>query len=403
MKRLFKKKSKDEMLPTVQNHYYESVSERLGIVQVILYMALLSFVVLSLLGNTDLITYRNMYYFVKDLHASAEKVDAWNTESVSYPTDEKQSFSIYRQGLAVAGNRSVTVFTATGRQTVSQTIAYRNPIAMGSGKYLLVYDLGGKDYSLYNSYTQIFSGKTDYAISGATVSDTGMYALISSSDTYNSVVSLYNSNFKMINRFNKNGYVMDVAINSKGSAVAIVTSTHAAGTFTTELLVCRTESQNVLTSVTVANSLALSCTFTENDTVGILCSDGVYTYSSNGRLENSHAFAGDTVVASSVGGDGIAVCLQTLGSAERKDLLIFDRQGKLICRTKASEQVDGLTRYGNSVYIRTAMGIDLLEARSGQTLHLSCNTDQRTVLAVSENEILLCSHQKAVYMKFNYQ
>jgi hypothetical protein len=193
-----------------------------------------------------------------------------------------------------------------------------------------------------------------------------------------------------------------VAINSKGRAVAIVTSTHSAGTFTTELLVCRTESQIVLASVTVAKSLALSSTFTENDTVGILCSDGVYTYSSNGRLENSHAFAGDTVVASSVGRDGIAVCLQTLGSAERKDLLIFDRQGKLICRSKASEQVDGLTRYGNSVYIRTAMGIDLLEARSGQTLHLSCNTDQRTVLAVSENEILLCSHQKAVYMKFNY-
>ena len=400
MKRFGKKKNENELLSTVQNKYYESVSERLGIMQVVLYMALLAFVVLSLLSNTNLITYRNMYYFVKDLHASAEKVDVWNTDSVSYPTDERQSFTIYRQGLAIAGNQSVTVFTATGRQTVSQTIAYQNPIAEGNGKYLLVYDLGGKEYSLYNSYTQIFSGKTDYPISGGTVSTTGTYALISASDTHNAVVSVYSSNFKLINQFNKNGYVMDVAINSRGNAVALVTSSATGGMLSTELLVCRTESKDVLASLKISDSLALSCVFTENDTLGILCADGVYTYSSNGRLHNSVSFSGDTVAASTVIENGIAVCLQTLGTPEKKDLLIFDERGELIHRTRASDQVDALARFEDTVYVQTSEGIDLLNAEDGSTAHIACNTDQRTTLAVSENEILLCSHQKAVYMKF---
>ena len=180
MKRAEKKRSgepEELELQTPVNDYYESVSERYGVAQVILYMALLAFVSISLLSNTGLITYQNLYYFFKDLNASAETVDVLHTDAVSYPTDVSQSFALYRQGLAVAGNTSVTVFTATGRQVLSQSIQYQNPVAVGSGKYLLVYELGGTQYSLYNSYTQIFSGRTQEPLRGAAVSSSGMYAL----------------------------------------------------------------------------------------------------------------------------------------------------------------------------------------------------------------------------------
>ena len=43
------------------NGYYESVSERYGVAQVILYLSLLAFVVISLLSNTGLITYQTEY------------------------------------------------------------------------------------------------------------------------------------------------------------------------------------------------------------------------------------------------------------------------------------------------------------------------------------------------------
>ena len=54
-------------LESPQNEYYESVSEKLGIVQVVLYLSLFAFVVLSFLKNTNLITYQNLYFFVKAL------------------------------------------------------------------------------------------------------------------------------------------------------------------------------------------------------------------------------------------------------------------------------------------------------------------------------------------------
>ena len=48
-----------------QNPYYERISEKLGILQVVLYLSLLAFVVLSFFMNTNLITYQNFYHFLK--------------------------------------------------------------------------------------------------------------------------------------------------------------------------------------------------------------------------------------------------------------------------------------------------------------------------------------------------
>lgn len=393
------RKNVEPVLP--QNDYYEAISEKLGIAQVVIYLSLLTFVVLSFLRNTDLITYQNFYYFVKDLNASAETVDVWNTDAVSYPANDEQSFTLYREGLAVAGNNSVTVFTATGRQTVSETIAYHNPIAVGSGKYLLVYDHGGTQYSLYNSYTQIFAGESDYPISDAAVSSTGKYALTTSSAEHTSVVSLYSDNFSLINVYRKNGYVMDIAINPKGDTISLLTSTASMGQFHTELMVCRIHATEAITTKQIADSLALSCVFTENDTVSILCSGGVYIYETDGDLINSVDLSGDTVACFDASESGLTVCLKTSGTSEKKHILAFDKQGILTYDGLVSRQVERIDRYENMIYLQTAYGVLRLNANNGALTEILCQTEQRFLLAVNKTEFLLCSPQRAVYMNFD--
>ena len=119
----------------IRNEYYETASSRFGIAEVILYLALLAFVIFSFLNNRDLVTYENFYYFFKDLNTV--QLDLYDADTLSYPRDEVQSFTLYRRGLAVAGNNSVAIYTPSGRQLVSASISYRNPVAVGSGKYLL--------------------------------------------------------------------------------------------------------------------------------------------------------------------------------------------------------------------------------------------------------------------------
>jgi hypothetical protein len=80
--------------------------------------------------------------------------------------------------------------------------------------------------------------------------------------------------------------------------------------------------------------------------------------------------------------------------------LVFDHRGDLIYTGRSPKQVDALVRYENTVYLQTAYSVIRLDVKSKSFSEWSCQTEQKKMLAVSANEILLCSPQKAVYMTF---
>ena len=382
-----------------QNPYYERVSERLGIFQVILYFSLFAFVVLSFFSNTELITYQNFYRFFKDLNASVEGVDVINTDSVSYPTDTEQSFTLYRNGLAVAGNHSVTIFTAAGRQTVSKTVSYQHPVAVGTGKYLLVYELGGVKYSLYNSYTQVYAGETAYPISGAAVSDSGMYALISSSAQYVSEVYLYNDNFTLINRYARSGYVTDVAINEKGTLLALLTSDTHDGVFSTEVALCEPGEREFKATADVGTAIGLSCVFTEGNTLSVLTAEGVYALNQNGRVLRSHSFDGLTLACASCTADGITVALRDSVMSTEDTVILFSKDGRLLFKERFAEGTTQISRSGSTAFLLSSDGIRAVRGGNGTSSFYPIQVGAKIMLAIGRDEVLLCTAKKAEYVQ----
>ncbi|MBE6627933.1 MAG: hypothetical protein E7629_03310 [Ruminococcaceae bacterium] len=402
MKRFLRKmQGKRSKKDVPRNEYYENISARLGILQVVLYLSLFAFVILSFFKNTELITYRNFYRFFKDLNASAESVFVPPSESITYPVSNEQSFTLYRKGLAVAGNSTVTVFSTTGRQTISQSISYQNPIAVGAGKYLLVYELGGLQYSLYSSYTQVFTGSCEYPITGAAVSDSGMYAIVSSSDTYTSVVSLYSDNFSLLNKYNKTGYVMDVSINSRGSQLAILTILPENGAFSTELMLCRPGEGTSDAKKTLEGTVGWDCEFmASDDAIAVLHESGVAYYSAKGEQLSTFSFLGKEPLAVDMSRDGVALYLPSAEISKKNMLIVFDKSGKMLYNEGISGEVRQIARSGNSLYWMSNEGVHRLNLKNGSVDFSSCNVFQKRLLAPSEAEALICSPQKAEYIKF---
>ena len=390
-------------LDAPRNEYYEAVSVRFGHAQVILFVALFAFVILSFLRNSELITYRNFYYFFKDLNASAESVDLTGLSSVTYPTDDEQSFTLYRNGLAVAGNQSVTVFSATGRQTVSKLLEhYSHPVAVGSGKYLLVYESGGTRYSLYNFYNLIHSGSTEYPIASATVSECGMYALISSSESYNSVVLLYNDRFELINRYNKNSYVMDACIDEKGSRLTVLSSALENGAFATKAEIYKPGASEAEATVSLGNAIGIECTYADPSHLIVLCSNEAYFLKSDGRVLEKHSFEGETVRFADLGAHGLALCMDGRIISEKNTIILFDKTGKMLYNNTVPEKIEQIAANEDAVYLLFSGGVRrVLYREGGEESVLPANTEERVMLALGKNELLLCSPQKAVYLQFD--
>ncbi len=387
-------------LGKARNEYYENISAGLGIVQVVLYLSLFAFVVLSFLTNTNLITYQNFYHFFQDLNASAERVDIFSHDSVSYSTDEEQSFTLYRKGLAVAGNTGVTIFSATGRQLVSHGIQYNDPVAVGSGKYLLVYERGGKQYSLYNANTQMHAGETEYPISGAAVSDSGMYALISSASDANSAVYLYNNRFALINIYKKGGNVLDAAISSDGRRIALLTVTPNEGGASTSVMIAEPGKGTAIAEKVIASSVGLRCHFTESGKLVALCTTGVAYLSNNGEVEFFYDFEGKIPATADLCADGVAICLKKSAISEKNIIIIFDKSGKIVYNDVVPQSINGLAYREGVLFLTDYNGVSRLDLDSGRIDFEEYATDGKVLLAVNEREILLCSPQKAVYITF---
>lgn len=380
--------------------YYESISERFGITQVLLYLSLLVFVVLSLIGNTGLLTYQNFYYFFKDLGASAETVDVLHTDALSYPTDSAQSFTLYRQGLAIAGNTSVTVFTPSGRQAISQKLQYDKPTAEGSGKYLLVYDADSTQYSLYTSYAQVRSGKSRYPIRSAAVSASGAYLLLSASDEFPSEMELYDDRFERIGYFTLSSYVTDVAINRKGTVFAFLASEVRDGAFATSIRIYETGRSEPVAVTSLGNGLGLSCSFTDNGNLSVICGDGVYIVSPRGNLLNSYAFDGKTIRSADENGDGCALILAENDISSKKSAIVFDKSGKIVYNEAINETAGTVRLCGDAIFLQCSDGIERIRTDNGHSEKFACVTDGRFMLAYDETCVLLCSSKRAVFCRF---
>ncbi len=385
-----------------QNEYYESISVRFGHAQVVLFVLLFAFVIFFFLTHAELITYRSFDNFFKDLSASAEAVDLFDATSVTYPTNDEQSFALYRNGLAIAGTDSVTIFSATGRQKVSKIIDnYQHPIAVGAGKYLLVYESGGTRYSIYNFHTQIHTGSTEFPIFSAAVSAGGTFALVSSSEAYPSVVFLYNDRFELLSRYDKNAYVMDVAINEKGNKLAMLTSSVREGIYQTELELYKLGENAPLIKKTVAQSIGLSCTFFDSSHVAVLCGDGVYFFKQDGNLSSSHSFGDKSLRCMDVSSSSVALCLTSPNALEKNSILIFDKTGRLIHQATVQEQIKQISLGDDVVYALFDGGIRQISKKdSKKDIVIYTDTEARYLLAINQSTVLLCSPQKAVYWYF---
>ncbi len=402
MKPFAKKKPKRERITpeAPRNEYYENISARLGILQVVLYLSLFAFVVISLLANTQMVTYQNFYYFFRDLRASAETVDIFDARSLTYPTDEEQDFTLYRGGLAVAGNHAVTVFSATGRQLLSTSVQYNDPTVVGAGKYLLVFESGGTQYSLYDSSAQLHTGKSEYPIRAAAVSDSGMYALITAGENSTSSVSLYNSRFQLMNRYNKSGYVTSVAIDKKGERIAILSSVSGGGSFQTSVMIAKPGEGSAISDAVVSDSLGLSCAFTEADELSVLCSRGTVQLSRDGKKLSDQNFDGLIPALFHLSDSGLTVVLKKNEISAKNIVIAFDKNGKIVYNETVSEDITQITRTGRRMFWLTDRGVRCMDL-SGIGSFSECRTDERRLLPVSEDEVLLASPQKAVYIVFD--
>ena len=240
--------------------YYATVSVGFKITQRVFVLVLVLFLIISFATNFREITYENFFYLLKDF-SSAFEIETTAYETLSYDSDSRHFFALYRGGLTVVNPSNLSVFTATGRRTVKTASSFSSPCVVSSDKYFVVYDTAGTEMAIYNSFSRIYKETFEYPISGADFDDDGNLAIITRDTDHKSLVHVYNDNFKrMFTVPSSTKYAFDVAMNSHSDRLAIAYYGIGDGSGRTEIVFysVSTDPQEI-DAITVDGEFLLDC------------------------------------------------------------------------------------------------------------------------------------------------
>ncbi len=385
-----------------KKNYFENLSDKYLKVSHILYIALVACFLLTLLFNAKLLTYNNFNYLVRDFN-SAIDLASENYNSIPYTNDELRVSKNFRGGIITASTKDMAIYTATGKKTLQMNENFIAPQIATSQKYAVIYDLGGKNYSIYNSFTRVHHNSTKFPIGFITVSENGWYAIVSKDNDHNSVVYLYDDDFNLKRTYYYGyEYVFSVSINAKASKIAIVTSEadKSGDKFSTFVDIYDPQKKEIDRSVKLGTGVPCGSVFNNKDIIQIVCTDGIYSVEdSSGKIKNSFTFDSNRISKVSIGEYGCTVIVSNPKNIASNTVLVFDKNGALMYNADVENGVFDIEMFEENIFIYQSDSILKINAKSGKRSVTPISDKGTDIIVYNNSNILLCCPTKAKYIK----
>jgi len=307
-----------------------------------------------------------IYYFAKDLSSIAALAEQDRSMLYYNYGRSAATHAAFRGGTATVHDRGVEILTAAGEPTLIFERAFASPAICASRNYVLAYDLGGTAFSLCNAYDELYRGVTTSPIVYATVTDNGVFAVVTSAVTENGVynpseVLWYGGNFKLTQRFKRASATTSVSLSADGRYIAIL-GVSGEGTLLDIYARKSTEPQASLTF----EGFPCAVGFTSSDTVAVLTDAACHTLRTNGKLYKSVSFNGQALLCYDIDEKAVAIALQTDAVRSQVRLVACDKKGNVKYEETKHAEICGLSLVDRTVWILTpteATAVDM--RRSG--------------------------------------
>ena len=383
-----------------KNKYYLSVSRRYNFAKYVTLIVLMCFLLISLMANRENITYENLLLLIKDVNLAAQTANK-SYETITYSEDSEQTVTRYKNNLVVAGSSGVKIFSGTGGQVYSGKEKFSKPYAASSDKYLLVYDFGGTRFSLYNTFTSVFSETFEYGITDGAISDSGTFALVTRTKEYNYAVMVYSKNCNLINRYRGNEYVIDVAISHDGKRIAIVKIDAEGGYYNTTLMLCEPGSEEVVQTLTLANVFPVKCAFSDDGRLALVCDKEIYFYDKNGSLMGNYPISGglDRIAC---GGDHIALSVADNSIQSDNTVIVLDYKGNVKYSGDVQARISDIELYSDRLFVLTDTYIRRIDLDSGKEYSEAVQGYSKELVVFTKDDVMLCTSTVAEHIDLRH-
>jgi len=362
-----------------ENEYYLGISRFFRLFEYIFIVSTLLFAVGCVMAHPEIISYNNFVMFVKDFNTSA--VETKRYTELLYDTDYTDEISLYREGAVVPGSDSVFVFTATGRLAYTAKHSFASPRLETGESSALLYDFSSDSYSIYNSYTEVYKGKSEHPIYSCTLSDSGRYAFTVRKSDGRFGVQLYSESNSRIAAFESDKYVIGASLDASGERLAVISLGVSEGERYTSFKVYNCNSGEALAEYTYKGVQPVTCSFLKNGGAYLLTDANIIFFEpSLSELKSTPVQS-----VSSVESDGARVALVC-----GKSVCLFSENGETVLSTRFSSSPRSVAILGDSLFVLAEGSVFRADLASSLITEKEVGTRYMKILATSDRHVILC-------------
>lgn len=378
--------------------YFASVSAFYKIIERILWVLLIIFLTFSIATNYREITFNNFFYLLKDFSSAADS-ETSNYQVLSYDSDKRQKFALFRGGIVSASPSSVSVFTTSGRRSLRNNNDYYSPNLVTCDKYVLVYDSASSSFSVYNSFSKVYNEKLEAPITDAEFAEDGSFAVATREADIKTVIRLYGKNIKYRGYISQSDYVFDMATSSSQGRFATIAYDVGSGTGETIITVYDTSSSNTAKKLyehSIDGEFPLSCAYLDGGALAVVTNGSVRIFDKDLNEKEKTVFYEGSVGAFNVSKNG-AVAVVNTGTV--RTVYAFDSKGNLVYDNPIGENIIRGDIVGKYLFLQTSSGVIRINTDDKQRQSLS--SGQGSMLVYSEDTAIVCGEAKAEYLVFD--
>lgn len=383
------------------NSFYDTASVIFRIISFAVFASLLVFIVSSAFISARSFSYDNLDYIMRNFALTLEENKDSTRQPIRYSPDSLKGFAVYGNGLAVCRASGLSVFSGTGRQTCSEFIDYSEPIISASEKYVVLYEQGSGRYSVYNAFSKVYSSECTKTIRACAVADNGYYAFVTSSDEFASVVEVYNDDFNLITRFNKNSHVVSIDLINDAIMIVSVKADESKISFDTEILIADPENGDILSKSEQDSGFPLGCKITEYG-YSLVCSDSVWFYDNNANEIGCYEYEGLSLNDFRISTSHVLLLFKNKGFDISYTSVCLDKRANIAYKHDLADTVFDIEVYESAAYILTGKYVlclngSLEERFDIDSAHYGCK-----LLALDGRSFYYCSDTAAELIKCNW-
>ena len=374
--------------------YYGGVERRYRAAGIVIAVALVIFVLASLIFGFREFTYQNIYYFFKDFD-TVISADRYPVDAINYGSGEGRSYAAFKGGIAVADRYSVSVCSSGGRRTAEFNVGYYSPQLRASEKYLLIYESGGA-FSVCNSFIRLYSETLPGGIYAAEINAAGEVLVHTGDSRYRAVLYLYDSGFSRAAAYYISDYVTATALSADGKYILAATVDAASGNYVSALRVYRRGETEPRTILTTNGEMIMKCG-AFFDGFYALTDRGVYVVGANGKVRSHTALADGRGFVSCEASEKCLAALSRDGDGYQ--LVYVPSQGEgMSVRLDAVPLALGVS--GRQAYVLFDGAVARYDFDSGNVDFVECTPGALDMVVTASRRVLVCYATRAVYSEF---